>query len=50
MNNKNLYSKLITQICNEDYSRANSTLESIITKKIQKKIVDVKNNVQKSTK
>jgi len=34
---KSLISKLVAQVCNEDYSRANSTLDIIITEKLKKK-------------
>lgn len=49
MKSKNLLSKLIAQVCSEDYSRANSTLDSIITEKIKNKIKKLKNKDKKET-
>ena len=49
MNSKKLISKLVTQICSEDYSRANTTLDYIISEKIKNRVKKIKNNSKKET-
>ena len=49
MNSKKLISKLVTQVCSEDYSRANSTLDYIISEKVKNKVKKLKNISKKET-
>lgn len=47
MNSKTMLSKLVAQICSEDYSRANETLDKVITEKLKKRINNIKNKHEK---
>lgn len=49
MNSKKLISKLVTQICSEDFSRANITLDTIISEKVKNRVKKLKNNSKKET-
>jgi len=46
MNIRNLISKLVAQICEKNYSDANTTLDKVVTEKVKsrvKKIAETKN-------